>query len=173
MALRKSTRQVMKWSIYALLLLACFCLQTMPASFSILGVKPVFLIPLAVCISLFENEIGSGIFGLCTGFLWDIAAGKLFGFFGMALLICCVCVTLLSMYFMRVHLANAFLFCGIVCLCCQIWDFFFYYLIWGYDHLYLILLRILGSCAYTLVFLAPIYFFVRFIAQKFDPAIRA
>ena len=96
------------------------------------GIKPVLIIPVAVSVALFENEAGSGAFGLAAGLLWDFSSGRLFGFYGMALMICCVCVSLLSMYFLKVNLSNAILLsAGTGFLLC-LWDFIFYYLIWGY-----------------------------------------
>jgi len=172
MVMRKKTRSALKWSCYTFLLLIAFCLQTTSAGLSFFGIKPIYLIPVAIAVALCENEIGSAVFGLCTGFLWDIASDKLFGFFAIAILLCCVCVTLLSMYVLRVNITNAVFFCGGVCLLCQLWDFFFYYLIWSYDHLWLILREQILSAIVTMLFMVPAFYLVRWIAQKFQFVIR-
>ena len=111
MTLGKTSKAVIKWGIYAVLLLILYCIQTAPSLLTIHHTKPVLLIPLAVCIALFEGEIGSAVFGLITGFLWDFASGKVFGFYGMVLLVCCLLTALLSMYLVRVNVANALLTC--------------------------------------------------------------
>ena len=76
MTLGKTSKAVIKWGIYAVLLLLLYCIQTAPSLLTIHHVKPVLLIPLAVCIALYEGEVGSAVFGLVTGFLWDFASGK-------------------------------------------------------------------------------------------------
>ena len=83
MEMRKSTRTTIKWGLYVLLLFFLCGLQSAPGLFSIWGVKPVLVIPMAVAVAFFEREVATGIYGLLAGFLWDISAGKLFGFYGM------------------------------------------------------------------------------------------
>lgn len=82
MALGKTAKSILKWAVYSFVLLLLYTLQASPALFSIHGIKPVFVIPMAVSVALFENEVGAGAFGLAAGLLWDFSAGKLFGFYG-------------------------------------------------------------------------------------------
>ena len=98
MALGKTAKSILKWAVYSFVLLLLYTLQASPALFSIHGIKPVFVIPMAVSVALFENEAGAGAFGLAAGLLWDFSAGKLFGFYGMALMVCCVCISLIWGY---------------------------------------------------------------------------
>lgn len=172
MTLGKTSKAVIKWGIYAVLLLILYCIQTAPSLLTIHHTKPVLLIPLAVCIALFEGEIGSAVFGLITGFLWDFASGKVFGFYGMVLLVCCLLTALLSMYLVRVNVANALLTVGGVSLICSIWNFLFYYLIWGFHGVWLSFGQLLLSSLYTTFFAVPLYYLVRFIATKFNSMIR-
>ena len=79
MALGKTAKSILKWAVYSFVLLLLYTLQASPALFSIHGIKPVFVIPMAVSVALFENEAGAGAFGLAAGLLWDFSAGKLFG----------------------------------------------------------------------------------------------
>lgn len=172
MTLGKNAKAIIKWSIYSLLLLLLYCIQTAPSLLTIHHIKPVLLIPLAVCIALFEGEIGSAVFGLIAGFLWDFAAGKVFGFYGMVLMICCLLTALLSMYLMRVNVVNALLSVGAVSLVCNIWNFLFYYLIWGFKGVWISFGQLLLSSLYTMVFAAPLFYLVRLIATKFNYTIR-
>ena len=172
MVLWKTSKAVIKWGIYSVLLLLFYCIQTAPSLLTIHHIKPVLLIPLAVCIALFEGEIGSAVFGLVTGFLWDFASGKVFGFYGMVLMICCLLTALLSMYLVRVNVVNALLTVGAVSLICSIWNFLFYYLIWGFSSVWLSLGQLLLSSIYTVVFAAPLFYLVRLIATKFNSMLR-
>ena len=170
MTLGKTSKAVIKWGIYAVLLLLLYCIQTAPSLLTIHHVKPVLLIPLAVCIALYEGEVGSAVFGLVTGFLWDFASGKVFGFYGMVLMICCLLAALLSMYLVRVNVINALLAVGAVS--CSIWNFLFYYLIWGFSGVWLSFVQLLFTSLYTTVFAVPLFYLIRLIATKFNTMIR-
>ncbi len=172
MALRKNSKSFIKWGLYSIILLFLYALQTAPAFLVIGKIKPVLLIPLAISISLFESEVGSAIFGLFTGFLWDFSACKIFGFYGILIMICCVCITLLSMYLIRVNIINALASIAAASLICNIWDFIFYYLIWGYDDIMLSFWQHFLSSVYTVILAAPFYYLVRFITTKFSTTIR-
>ncbi len=173
MTLGRNSREALKWVCYSLVLLLLFGLQSSPALFSIGGIKPVFIIPVAISVALFENEAGSGAFGLVAGLLWDLSAAKLFGFYGMVLMICCVCVALLSMYFMKVNAINAVLLTGAAGILCTIWNFLFYYLIWAYEDVWYCLLRLSLILVYTIVVAAPVYFLIRLISVRFNTVVRA
>ncbi|MEG2597816.1 MAG: rod shape-determining protein MreD, partial [Oscillospiraceae bacterium] len=136
--------------------------------FSIHQVKPVLLIPLVISIALFENSTGSAAFGLIAGFLWDFASGKVFGFYGMALMLCCLAITLLSMYLVRVNIINALIVGLSVSVLCNVWNFIFYYLIWGYEHVWRCFGSLMLSSIYTTVFVFPMFYLVRMIANKFN-----
>ena len=128
---------------------------------------------MAVSVALFENEVGSGAFGLAAGLLWDFSAGKLFGFYGMALMICCICVALLSMYFVKVNWTNAVLLTAAAGFLCTLWNFVFYYLIWGYEDVWICFVRLMLVLAYTVAAAAPVYFLIRLISTRFNDVVRA
>ena len=173
MALGKNAKSFLKWTSYSLILLLLHALQASPALLSIGGIKPVLVIPMAVSVALFENEVGSGAFGLTAGLLWDFSAGKLFGFYGMALMICCIGVSLLSMYFMKVNLSNAVLLSAGTGFLLSVWNFVFYYLIWGYGSAAISFGRLMLVLVYTVVLAGPIYLLARFVAMRLNPVLRA
>lgn len=173
MTLGKNAKSISKWVLYSLLLLLLHALQATPSLLSIGGIKPVLIIPMAIAVALFENEAGSGAFGLAAGLLWDFSSGRLFGFYGMALMICCVCVSLLSMYFLKVNLSNAILLsAGTGFLLC-LWDFIFYYLIWGYGSSAISFGKLMLILIYTVALSGPIYLLARIIALRLNPVLRA
>ena len=173
MTLGHNARTALKWGCYILVLLLLYGLQSSPGLLSIGGVKPVLIIPAAISVALFENEAGSGAFGLGAGLLWDLSAAKLFGFYGMVLMICCVCVALLSMYFVKVNWTNAVLTTWCAGLLCTLWNFLFYYLIWGYEDVWMCLVKLLLVLVYTIVLAAPVYFLIRLISVRFNEVVRA
>lgn len=173
MEMRKSTRTTIKWGLYVLLLFFLCGLQSAPGLFSIWGVKPILVIPMAVAVAFFEREVATGIYGLLAGFLWDISAGKLFGFYGMVVMVCCVVVTLLTMYCIRVNLINILIACLTVSLLCGLWDYVFYNLLWNYEGVGLYFWKMLARTFYTTLWMPPIYYLVRWITGLFSPSVRA
>jgi len=173
MEMGKNTRAALKWGLYVLLLLLFCGLQSAPGLLRIWGVKPVLIIPLAVAVALFEREAASAAFGLAAGFLWDLSAGRLFGFYGMVLLVCCAAVTLLSMYCIRVNLANFLMACLAVGFLSGLWNYLFYNLIWGYQDVLLYFWKMLAQTLYTGLLAPPAYCLVRWITGKLSPTVRA
>ena len=173
MILGKNGRLAVKWGLYLLLLLLCCGLQGAPSLFSIGGIKPLFLPALAVSLSFFEKEIAAGAYGLAAGLLWDVMAGKVFGFYGILLMLCCIAATLLSMYCLRVNYINMMLANSAVTVLCLLWDYFFTYLLWGYEGNAWYLLRYFFIALYSLPFALLLSFLIRKIVSRFSPVIRA
>jgi len=69
-----------KYTIYCLFMLALYILQTTPGFLSIGGLKPNFVIPVAMAIAVCEGDFPGGIFGAVAGILCDFSATSLFGF---------------------------------------------------------------------------------------------
>ncbi len=165
----QSYKNKIKWVVYGLLLLVFYVLQTTPMLFQILGIKPVLITPLVVCIALFESEAASAAFGVVAGLFWDISSGKVFGFHAVILMCCCIAISLLIMYLMRNNLLNALFFVAMVMLLEGLLDYLFYYLIWSYDSSYIILLNYtLPTLIYTTIITIPVYFLVKAIAFRFN-----
>lgn len=163
-----------KWAIYFLLLLLIYTLQTTPNLFMIFGIKPILILPLVVCVGMYEGILSSGVFAIFAGLLWDISSDKLFGFNAVILLCCSVFISLLCVYYLRTKLINAVLFCLIVALLQGLLDFVFYYALWNYQSVHLILLnRILPSIFYTVLLSPLFYYIVRSVSLKFNLTSRA
>lgn len=170
---KKNYKRLVKWLCYLLLLLVCCGIQSSPGMFSFFGIKPMMLVSVVVSVALFESEVASATLGLLAGFIWDLSAGKLFGFFGMALMVCCILITLLSMYYIKVNLTNALALCLGVSIICGLWDYLFYYFIWGYSGSSIYLLQYFLMAVYTTVLAIPVYLLVRWFVDLFHPVVRA
>lgn len=157
-----------KWGSYSLILFLFYILQTMPGLFELWGVKPVLIMSLAVCISMFEDVLPSAVFGMAAGLLWDISSDKLFGFNGLIFLVISAAVSLLCIYYLRSKLLNSLMFIGAAALCQGFIDYAFYYVLWGYSGVSKILyLHILPTALYTAAVTPLVFLLVRFVASKF------
>ena len=154
--------QAVQWLAFAALVLLCFFIMTAGSS-----VKPLLLIPLALCISAHFGEIPAAAVGVVGGLLTDIACGKLLGYNAVWLVVCCVMTSLLHSYYLRDKLLNILLLTA-VCTAVQGYlDFMFYYAIWGDAEAEVIYTHImLPSGIMTMVALLPIYLLVRSIARR-------
>ena len=154
--------QTVQWIVFGILGILGYCIMTSGSS-----VKPLLLIPLALCISAHFGEIPAAAVGMTGGLLTDIACGKLLGYNAVWLVVCCVMTSLLHSYYLRDKLLNILLLTA-VCTAVQGYlDFMFYYAIWGHEDVELIYTHImLPSGIMTLVCTVPIWLIVRGICQK-------
>lgn len=164
---------VIKWLVYSVLLLLAYTLQTTPELFSIAGIKPVLVLPIAICVCMYEGVLSATIFSMIAGLLWDISSDKLFGFNAIIFIICGMLISLLCIYYLRTKLVNAIFFISVTGLIQMGLDFLFYYAFWGYgDPVIILLQRLLPTVVYTVV-ISPISFFIiRSIARRFNTVAR-
>ncbi len=101
-----------KYFLYALIMLVLYALQTTPGFLAIFGVRPVWLVPFAVAVSMNEGVACSAIFGSLCGLLCDLGSQALFGFNGLILLCGCVTISLLCFFSIKVNWKSAFLLGG-------------------------------------------------------------
>ncbi len=58
-----------RYFAYAILLLLCFLLQVTPGVLELWGVKPILVVPAAVCIAMEEPVLPASVFGMAAGLL--------------------------------------------------------------------------------------------------------
>lgn len=154
---RYIVRQVIKWVVLALAALLCYFVMTSGST-----VKPLLLIPLAMCVSVYVSEIPAAAVGVVGGLLTDIACGKLLGYNAVWLVVCCVTVSLLHSYYLREKFLNIL---GLTAVCTVVQgylDFMFYYAIWGHENVTLVYTHVmLPSGIMTLLCTIPIWLLVR------------
>lgn len=148
----------LKYLSYALFLLLLFVLQTTPDFLTLMGIKPMLIMPAVVCIAMYEGEFVGGLFGALGGMLCDLASYTIFGFHAIFLLIICTGVGLAIIYLMKLNPLNAFLLCGGVMLVMGILEQFFYFSMWGYAGAStLIWAKMLPKIIYSLPFIPLFY----------------
>lgn len=163
-------RNLIKWTLYSLILFVAFIFQTTVDLFQVFGVKPIWILPVILFIAIFEGEWAGAIFGVVGGLFWDTAANKLLGFNAIILLVLTVCAALLSMYLIKVNLWNSLLVILVAALLQGFADYVFCYLIWGHGGTHLILLKkILPTVIYTTVAAVPVFYLMRKISRQFRP----
>ena len=153
-----------KWCIFAFMLLFFYVIMRA----GIFGVwQPVFLIPLCVAVSMFEDELSSCIFALFCGYMTDIAFGFLFGFSAVWLMAICVGASLLVRNLIRVNLFN---FCVIAIIASVIefsMDYLFNTALWNVPKGDVILTASVIPTALATAIVSPaVYYLVRLTESR-------
>lgn len=159
------TKVFFRWFFYSLSLIILHSVMSCGA----FGLwQPYLIFALAIGVSMREQEFSSSIFGIFCGFMLDISAGTLFGFFAVCLMPCCFLTSLLSRNLIKVNILNHLLFTGGTALFSFAMYYLFNYVIWSTEGRELILTKILlPSFAATLVTAPLMYFLTRLLASKF------
>ena len=97
--LAKVDKLYLRWFAYAMVLLVTSLFQAAPRLFpAIGGAHPTPLIPLVVCIAMFEGPFTGAAVGIGGGLLWALYADRLFGFDALLLLaVGCACGLLIQL----------------------------------------------------------------------------
>lgn len=103
--------------IIAAVIILCALLQTTIGYFpSLFGIHFFLLIPLCVCIAVFEGERWGAAFGVFAGALWDLSHGGGDGYNALFLLVICALCGVLVRYLMQKNIVTALVMSGGACL---------------------------------------------------------
>lgn len=103
------------------------------------------------------------------GLLCDLGSQALFGFNGLLVLCGCVAISLLSFFLIKVNWKSALLLGGALAAIRALLEFFFFYLIWGYENIQLIFIHsVLPIFIYTTVLTPLFLLLIRKIKEKCD-----
>lgn len=167
--MRKNTKiLIVRRLIFAFIILITHILQNSRGFVpNIFGARAFLLIPLVVCIAMFEKELAGAGLGLFAGALWDTVSGIGDGYDAFFLMMLgAVCGFLLNVI-MRNHLLTALILVLVSCLLYSGTYVVFFVLSEGVDSVgYLFLRYYLPSCAYTTLFTPIYYLLVRVVMRR-------
>ncbi|MEG0615243.1 MAG: rod shape-determining protein MreD [Oscillospiraceae bacterium] len=167
LAKRERINGFTKWAFYILIIVISFIYLMLPTNNES---KPLLLIPVAICIAMNEKVMTSAIVGMICGFMLDFACGKIFGFNAALLLLLGMGVSLLFILLMRQNILNVLLITLAAAFIQGGLDFFFFYVIWGYDNLGKIFLQnFLPSIIFTTLWAAVYYAAFKAVQTRFAP----
>ena len=129
---KRSRGQIVKWICYALLGLLCAVLQTTPGLFQFGAAKPLWLLPLALAVAVFEGEFAGAVFGAVCGLMWDWLAGRTVGMLALELLLLCFAVSAVTQLYFKNSAANFALIASVAALLVLTLDWLFFYYMPGY-----------------------------------------
>lgn len=171
MTFQTKLRLVFKWTVYVVLFLLIYVFQTSVSLIEVFSIKPMLLVPAAVCLAIHENEFAGGIMGVFAGLLCDLGGGELFGFNALILLVCCVASSMVVQYLMKPNLFTALVLGAGTLLIRGMLDYLFFYVMWNYEGSTHILVRyILPTILYSLIVLPLFYLLFKKLKKSFDGA---
>lgn len=157
-----------KYTLYGLMILGLFLVQTDPYLLYLGDCKPVLVLPMAVAIAMLDGELVGGLFGLAAGLLCDASGTVIFGFNSMLYMSACVAVGLVVIYYMQPSWKNSVLFTGVIFSLRLLMEYFFYYVMWDYEGISRVLLgRMLPALLYTLAVTPAVFWVVQKVRERF------
>lgn len=154
-----------RWIAYLLVIFICFIIMT-----SGTWLKPILLVPAAMCISMRNGQLSSAFTGAFCGLLIDVACGRLFGFNAVILAALCAMVSLVFELYLRQRFFN-YLWITAVAALVQLWlDYKFYYQIWSFSDSDLIFRTVtMKVWIYTIISALVVYPVYRLIDRLLMP----
>lgn len=130
---KRSRSQLFKWGCYVLLMLLCAVLQTTPGLFQFGEAKPLWLLPLALAVAVFEGEFAGALFGVVCGLMWDYTAGRTVGMLALELMALCFLLSAVMQLYFKASVPNFLLLGGACALLVLTLDWLFFYYMPGYS----------------------------------------
>ena len=163
---------IIKYTVYAVLLLILYTLQTVPGLFAISGVKPIWVVPAAIAIAMMEGEFVGGIYGAAAGLLCDLGGFSLFGFKGFLVCLFSVGAGLLVIYLMHLSLRGCLLFTFLTLLTTGSLEHFFTLRMHGFADAWMVYAySVLPTVGYSLLITPLMYYLVRALHRRFQAAL--
>ncbi len=99
-----------RYLVYALIIFLAHILQNIVSIFpEPASIKPILLIPVAVCIAMFEGELVGAAAGIFAGVLWDTVTVTADGYVALYLMVACAICGVLLRIFMRNNIITYFI----------------------------------------------------------------
>ena len=154
-------------ALFALFLVITAVFQhTGGAIISIGGAKAFVLIPLMVCIAMYEKSMGGLSFGILAGVLWDFATVRGDGFYAVVMALAGYAAGALTVYIIRNNIYSALILSAGASLFVSSTYWFVFIFLKGYEGAWNILVGFyLPSAVYSVAFTAVYYYMVRFIVK--------
>lgn len=158
-------KTTVRWILYYVLIFFSFIFMTSGTM-----LKPILMIPIAICIAVNNNQIGSALTGAFCGFLIDVSCGKLFGYNAVILTFFCILISVIFELYLRYKFFNVLISTAVVSFIQCLLDYKFYYEIWNYENVEKIFSRItVPVWIYTMISSVFIFLIIKLINHFLMP----
>lgn len=169
MHFKENIEEYKRNGIFLLLIIFTAILQNTNGLFpKIYNASAMLIIPLVVCISMFEREMTGMALGLTAGMIWDFYSARMDGFYSVLLTLAGFFCSYLIRRYMRNNIVTAVVYTGICSFFCVMAYWVFFILIGDTQGAGMLLVnKYLPSALYTLVLTPIYYYFVKMISFKY------
>ena len=159
-----------RYLTYALIIFLAHIVQNVLCVFpEIASVRPILLISVAVCISMFEGELVGAAAGLLAGALWDTVTVAADGYNAFYLMVACAVCGVMLRIFMRNNIVTYVIMNSGITLIYVITYVLFFISARGIDDAGAIFFRYyIPMGVYSLIFTPLWYILIRSIYRKFS-----
>ena len=161
-------RQIAKYGIFVITIFMLYILQSTPGFMGFFGLKPVFMLPFCITLSMLDETWQAGVVYITGGLLTDLSCGRIPGTFTILRLLVCFGSIIAVKFFVKPNKQNIITFnfaCMVVMLTV---DFYFSFMFGGYTgKLAYYLKNVLLVSAYSSIFSILFYYFIEYINQRF------
>ncbi|MBR2315269.1 MAG: rod shape-determining protein MreD [Clostridia bacterium] len=172
MRFKENKEEYKRNGIFLLLIIFTAILQNTHGLFpQIYNASAMLIIPLVICISMFEREIISMALGLAAGMIWDFYSTRMDGFYSVLLVLTGFFCSYLIRRYMRNNIVTALVYTGLCSFVCVVAYWVFFVAVSGARGAGMLLLsKYLPSVLYTLILTPVYYYFIKMISQKYRKA---
>lgn len=155
--------------IIAATVIICALLQTTAGYFpSFFGIHFFLLVPLCICIAVFEGERWGAAFGIFAGALWDLSHGGGDGYNALYLFAVCAVCGILVRYIMQKNIMTALVLSGGACLLYSILYVMFFISAQGIERPAFLFVRYyLPGAVFSFLLTFVFYYFIRGISKRY------
>ena len=160
-------QQYWSWILYSVVVLVIALMQMAPRCFPVIAfARPTPLILFTVCVAMLEGPTIGSVMGEVAGLLWDLYSLRVFGYYGLMLMLIGLTVSLLVQWLLRANFLSAMLLCIGGVIVYTLLDWSICYVLFLHDEMVTVLLRVyLPNAAYTMLLSPFMYWFVLILAR--------
>lgn len=160
-------RNIMPWVLYCATALVLALLQMSPNGFPpIAFARPEPLVLFVVCVAMLEGPSIGSVIGIVSGLLWNLYSPRLFGYYGLILMLIGVTVGLLVQWWLRANFASAMLLCSGAVLLYTLLDWALCYVLFMDTQAIPVLLNVyLPNALYTVLLSPLMYWLILWMAR--------
>ena len=158
---------IIPWVLYSLIALILALLQMSPRGFPVISyARPEPLILFTVCVAMFEGPTVGSVMGVVSGLLWNLYSPRLFGYYGLILMVIGVACALLVQWWLRTNFLSAMLLCSGAVVLYTLLDWLLCYVLFMHDETAVVFTKVyLPNALYTVLLSPLMYWLILFIAR--------
>lgn len=162
------TKNYLPWVIYVAAVLLLSLMQMSPRFFPVIGfARPVPLVLFTVCVGVLEGPTMGSVLGVIAGLLWDMHSTRVFGYYGLMLLLIGLVVGLLVQWLLRANFMSAMLLSVSGVVVYTLLDWLICYALFFHSETGTVVMHVyLPNALYT-VLLSPIMYWCVLIVARF------